>query len=119
MSTIQEMSADLRQPALRILQAAQKDKTTQRYIAIASDDQNAHAVCPRLCVSAVPWMFERQSFKPFHALTFETVMITDVGLFIDTDDAITCLWRPGSEGSPSFGGFRFCGTCEIIGISLC
>ena len=34
MLTIQEMSADLRQPALRILQAAQKDKTTQRYIAL-------------------------------------------------------------------------------------
>ena len=111
MLTIQEMSADLRQPALRILQAAQKDKTTQRYIALLAQ-RNADGERATLFIggSAFPLYrvdaFERDGnrLSQFHAPDVRNSEENRTfGLFIDTDDPdhlFVC--DSGSEGKPVF-----------------
>ena len=111
MLTIQEMSADLRQPALRILQAAQKDRTTQRYIALlAQRDADGERATLFIGGSAFPLYrvdaFERggNRLSQFHA---PDVRNSDenrtFGLFIDTDDPdhlFVC--DSDSKGKPVF-----------------
>ena len=97
-----EMSDNIREPALRILRAAQTDKTSQQYIALlAQRDADGEHATLFIGGSAFPLYrvdaFERggNHLSQFHAPDVRNSEENRTfGLFIDTDDPGSCRKSP-------------------------